>query len=140
MLTELEDRAHRGPLLAVGAGETELKSGHEILPALVGVARNCVSHGSGIVVAGLNNHEQAIVALPDLHVQYASPTDVVDDLGPDAARPVHALIFLDQRVIIHKIERETMAPRHGSHGKQCGEKSARTAYTPGSTPPGRSEE
>ena len=64
MLTELEDTAHRGPLLVLGADETALKCGHELFPALVGVARNCVCHGSGIVVAGLNDHEQAIVALP----------------------------------------------------------------------------
>jgi len=56
---------------------------HERLPTVVLGRGLCGRHPPGVVVGGLNDHEQSVATLPNFHFQDALGPDVIDDGRPD---------------------------------------------------------
>jgi hypothetical protein len=59
----------------------------------------------GIVVGCVDDHQEPVAALPDLHCDDSSGSNVIDHRGPDRTRLVHVTVLLDQCRVIHQVER-----------------------------------
>jgi len=99
-------------LAAAGVRQWVLKRRHQLLPPIIVLLGGQGRAASWVVVGGFHDHEEALASLPDLHGFDTLGADVVDHGRPDRAGLVHPAVLLDQRRVVHQIQREAETTAH----------------------------